>query len=172
MNSGIYRFTFDDGSFYIGKSIDITKRWKQHIDSMEKGTHTVKIQACYNDNGMPDFEVMQFCHPHHLDILEDYFINIYWANNILNTTRPTSLSKEDIHFITHTDEDWWNLSTFEHINRISKLDTEIYKLEGKLSSLTEGTELANLAQKVDTLTKNYEDIKSRGFLSRLFNLDS
>jgi len=51
MISGIYRLEFPSGNYYLGKSVDIEKRWKQHRTALLKGTHTKILQAEYTYTG-------------------------------------------------------------------------------------------------------------------------
>jgi hypothetical protein len=74
MTCGIYRLTFPSGRFYIGKSIDIDKRWKQHFDDFEAGKHTRLMQPEFNKYRQYEQEVICECHSDYLTILEDSYI--------------------------------------------------------------------------------------------------
>jgi excinuclease UvrABC nuclease subunit len=52
MTCGIYKLTFSSGLFYIGKSLNIEKRWQQHFDSMQKNKSAAAVQAQYNMLGL------------------------------------------------------------------------------------------------------------------------
>lgn len=52
MTSGIYLLTFEkssprDNRYYIGKSKDIERRYKEHCTALKNGTHYVKLQKSY-----------------------------------------------------------------------------------------------------------------------------
>ena len=44
MDSGIYRLTYRTGETYVGKSIHLTTRWKQHFDKLSKGKAAKNMQ--------------------------------------------------------------------------------------------------------------------------------
>ncbi len=93
MTSGIYELTFKNGSNYIGQSIDIENRWKQHADKLLKGTAAIKMQSAYDAYGFPDAEVIFECHKDYLDIMETYFI--HQNPNSLNGSIPKLDPKVD-----------------------------------------------------------------------------
>lgn len=95
MSSGIYRLVFPSGRFYIGKSTDMTARWNQHRDNLTKGTAAVRVQQEYSDMGSYKEQVLVKCHPDHLDLLENYFLNNLDKASLLNTVFPQKLSEKD-----------------------------------------------------------------------------
>lgn len=56
--SGIYRITQEDtGRVYVGSSIDIQNRWKQHINQLRQRTHVnKKMQVDANEYGIESFQ--------------------------------------------------------------------------------------------------------------------
>ena len=177
MSSGIYKLTFKDGSIYIGKSSNIDKRWSQHSKAMSKGTHTKKIQEAFAKFGDPKFEVIFECHPDHIDIMEGYFINIFWNNKILNTTQPPQLTAAEIHILETVNEDVWDMSTFEHLDAWFKYDKQVKALEktienSKNAKLFKSTqeELTNTKYALQLEKQEVKRLNSRGFFQRLFNL--
>lgn len=83
MKQGIYRITnIDDGKSYVGRSLDIETRWKQHQEALENGTHhSYKLQECYNsldDKSKLKYEVVEL-----VDKVEDmpereqYYYDVY-----------------------------------------------------------------------------------------------
>lgn len=177
MSSGIYKLTFKDGSIYIGKSVNIDKRWSQHTKAMVKGTHTKRIQEAFEKFGDPKFELIFECHPDHIDILEGYFINKYWSNTILNTTRPSDLSESDLFVIEHYSDNVWNASTFDHLRGVHERDLTIESLETKLKNVKSGKRLKDLESMVELLRSemikaNTENsrLKSRSLFERIFNM--
>lgn len=119
MTSGIYRLTFPSGNTYIGKSINIANRWKQHADKFSKGTAAANMQAEYDKYGLPTGEVLTVCHPDHISITEEYYINRHKPP--LNGTYPADpfvgIPEKDIQPIWS----FLNLSTIEHVNLIRTL---------------------------------------------------
>jgi hypothetical protein len=86
MKSGIYILKFKSGYSYIGKSVDISARYKQHLNSLQRGNHSVELQSHYKVWGVPGCEVLELCHPDHLDVLERSWIAR--GTNLLNTVYP------------------------------------------------------------------------------------
>jgi hypothetical protein len=73
--TGIYKFTFSNGHYYIGQSYNIKRRSKQHIKEMSKGTHTnPRVQNCYNKYGEPNFEILVECTKDCLDVKESEYL--------------------------------------------------------------------------------------------------
>lgn len=88
MTSGIYRLTFKTGDTYVGKSVDVVQRWKQHFDKLSKGTAAKNMLTAYyaSNSRYPKTELLLECHPDVLDEYENYFINS--LKPVLNTQRP------------------------------------------------------------------------------------
>lgn len=188
MTTGIYKLTFLDDSFYIGKSTDIAKRWDQHTKNMQKGTHTVKVQSTYNMYGPPSFDILFECHADHIDIMEAFFINAYWSDNILNTTRPAPPSEEEIEVIRSADNSLFQMSTFSHMytissltNALEEMNNEIKEMEREynenLQGLKDGTLLAITEKQLKyanddniALKEELHKLKNRGLLARIFNI--
>lgn len=120
MTCGIYKLTFSNGQFYIGKSINIEKRWLQHFDKMHKGTAAALIQQQYARHGLPKTEIIYECSEDHIDLVEESLIfrlcpplNTTYTRDRLRTEDKT-LANVDLHpFLTQT--------TLEHLSEIVKL---------------------------------------------------
>lgn len=169
MSSGIYKLTFSTDLIYIGKSVDMEKRWDQHLKALNKGTHTKRIQDAYNKYGTPKFEIICECHPHHIDILETYFINGFWSSKILNTTRPADVDALGISLIEDLPEETWDLSTFEYIQNWQDKAIEVKRLEKIIHESKDATILLATLDSNKALLKELQYIKNRGFFARLFN---
>lgn len=88
MTIGIYKLTFADGSFYIGKSINIEKRYYMHKYDLLSGTSSKKLLEAFqrNDYSPPSLEILELCSIDNLESLEIQYINKLDAVNIgLNT---------------------------------------------------------------------------------------
>lgn len=78
--TGIYKITnkIHTNKIYVGKSINISKRWKQHINQLNSQTHhNHKLQYDWLlNNGIDgfDFEVLEECTKDILDKRERYWI--------------------------------------------------------------------------------------------------
>lgn len=86
MTSGVYQLTFSSGDTYIGKSINIEERWKQHYNKFTKGTAAKNMQAAYNRYGAPNGHILVKCHEDHIDVVEACYINR--NKPTLNSDRP------------------------------------------------------------------------------------
>jgi len=79
MKIGIYKITnIINGKMYIGSSIHIEQRWKEHIRDLNKGTHhSIKLQNSWNKHGADNFkfEVVEECDKDRLLYLEQYYID-------------------------------------------------------------------------------------------------
>lgn len=98
MSSGIYRLDFRSGATYVGKSINVYERFKDHMRSFEKGKAASRMQAEYDKWGPPEMEVIIEAHPDHIDILERYFIGALKPE--LNTQLPNELEVMDVESIS------------------------------------------------------------------------
>lgn len=134
MTSGIYRLTFKSGRYYIGKSVDIPARWRQHYDKLRKGTGAARLQQEFNRYHDYNQEVLLECHPDHIDIMETYFINYSNKDLMLNTTFPTPLSRAEYKPILANIE-LLKHSTSDHIAALAKQSHQIYALELEVSAL-------------------------------------
>lgn len=144
MTCGIYKLTFPSGKFYIGKSINMEKRWRQHYDSMVKGTHTKAMQTEFDLWGTYTEEVMFECHEDHIDIMEDTFIN--WRNPPLNSTsgRDRLIELEDLEQLPLLLP-YFTMSTVQHV-------AELHNTKNKVIELIE-----TLGNKESTIEERDED---------------
>ena len=130
MNSGIYRLTFSSGRFYIGKSIDIPTRWRQHEDKFYKGKAAVRMQSEYNQCGSPEKTVLLHCHADHIDIVETWLIDQFYqqcGNLMLNATYAEPIADVD-RLKVNRDIGLLSLSTPDHCELICDLRAEVCEL--------------------------------------------
>lgn len=182
MRSGIYKFTFESGFYYIGKSNDIDRRWDEHMSKFVKGTAAQRIQAQYDVCGSPDFEVILYCHEDHIDLMEDIYIEENWMDGfLLNTTRPKRNSYHETRILTDNIE-LLEFSTAEHIEKINELEQSTDDLLLKLVSFKDGTYLEQMEleayearyeqqeclAELIKVRKELEAEKNKGFFARLF----
>ena len=152
--TGIYKITnLINQKSYIGQSVDIERRWKDHRKRVQTGDNVLyrAIRKYGIDNF--SFEVIQECSPKELNELERYYVNLYdtyyngynstlggdssrcysspeQIKGIINDLKNTSLTQQQI-------ADKWQLSvvTVQGINtgRYWKqdLDYPIRKIEFK-----------------------------------------
>ena len=59
MTIGIYRLIFPNtAKCYIGQSVNIERRYVQHIRDMEKGVAAEKVQQAYHMYGKPTLDII------------------------------------------------------------------------------------------------------------------
>lgn len=147
MTSGIYKLTFKSGMFYIGKSVDIPVRWRQHYDKLRKGMGAVRLQIEFNRYHDYNQEVLLECHPDHIDIMETYFINYSDKAMMLNTTFPAPLSRAEYQPILE-NLGTLKFSTSDHIATLAHQSVEIQDLK---------LEIIKLKSKPPVVIKEYGD---------------
>lgn len=134
---------------YIGKSIDISTRWKQHFDKFTKGTAAKAMQEEYNRYGYPQGEVLVECHSDHIDIMEECLISRLAPE--LNGTRPKDPlagihDAEFLHIVSQFGQ-----STVGHIREISRLLCLGEDTDALVQELTETNDKLSLARDKETL---------------------
>lgn len=76
--SGIYEIVNDKGFHkYVGQSVDITNRWKDHVKDLRKNRHVnAYLQNAFNKYSERHFSfaVIEFCKPRDLNEREQYWI--------------------------------------------------------------------------------------------------
>lgn len=168
MTSGIYKATFKDGSIYIGKSINIENRWKQHTDDMLKGRHTKKMQNAYNLYGLPKFQILIPSHKDHIDILEGYVINAYAEKGfkLLNSDKVDAPSASGVAvFKAYTDK--LLLSTADHIRMIAQLEYDTLRSSKEITILKQDLKEANEYVEIYEGNNVYCDARFRKELAKL-----
>ena len=129
---GIYKITNQiNKKVYIGQSIHIFQRWKEHKRKFKNGNNYLyKAMRCFGiDNFV--FEVICECKKEQLDELEKKYINYFNSNKKetgYNLTdggdKPPQLSHEENPNSKMTKEDIWNIresyKKLEHRNDVYK----------------------------------------------------
>jgi len=87
MTIGIYKLVFNNtNKVYIGQSVNIEKRFSQHLLNMKNSTATDKLTKAVHTYGIPSLEILEECSIPELDLLEEEIISIYDSvNNGFNT---------------------------------------------------------------------------------------
>lgn len=81
MNSGIYKITTPDGSFYIGGSKNLKRRWREHRNDLKRGDHACKpLQAKTDDVSNLEFDVVEYCTEDALVEREQHYIDTLRPN--------------------------------------------------------------------------------------------
>ena len=130
MTSGVYQLTFPSGKRYIGKSIHIEERWKQHLDKMQKGKAAANMQQEYNRYGTFNGTILVECHSDHIDIIESCFISRFKPelNGVFPPDPLPELSLDDILELVKS----LKVSTLEHVKYIGNLMHKIEEQEEDL----------------------------------------
>lgn len=78
---GVYKIVNNiNGKTYVGQSINIKARWKDHINTLNRNdSHSVLLQRAWNKYGPENFsfEVLELCPEDMLDEVEVKYINFY-----------------------------------------------------------------------------------------------
>jgi hypothetical protein len=190
MTSGIYKLTFPDGATYIGKSVNIEQRMRQHATSFVKGKHSDLMQCAFDKYGVPKAETIFICHPNHLNVLEALFINMYNGPKSLNTVIPDNPFPNGIEMeLTSTLDELSKKSLVDICKQYEKLVAEVtelkqdsielreennflaqdrtleeikYDIEQKVSTLTAG--LISSSESINELTEENEQLSSQVIL--------
>jgi len=91
--TGIYKITSPNSKVYIGQSIDITKRWNSHRQSINNKKKTKLINSFLKygvDNHI--FEIIEICEQKDLNIRERYWQDYY---NVVNEGLNLKLTQTD-----------------------------------------------------------------------------
>jgi hypothetical protein len=134
MASGIYRLTFSSGKYYVGKSLDLETRWKQHFNKFATGKAARPMQLEYDQCGLPKTEVLFYCHKDHIDILEEWLIDQFKGPNMLNTTYPDIERTADIATLIDSSHELLAKSTWEHLGIIQENASVTYELEARIAA--------------------------------------
>lgn len=89
VTSGIYKLSFLDDSFYVGRSINIEDRFKDHIQTLKTNKHrNYKVQNSYSTYGTPKLIVIEECSSEfHIDR------EVFWIGKLSATTLGLNISK-------------------------------------------------------------------------------
>jgi hypothetical protein len=139
MSSGVYLLNFGAGGKYIGKSVDIERRWEEHIKALAKGKSANKLQDAYRRYGVPERKILLECHSDHIDLVETIMIRRFKPTLNSATTSPISL--EDINTICDNGE-LLDISTGTHIRKICALGSLVERLEKEIDFLLDEDEIA------------------------------
>ena len=129
MASGIYMLTFSSGKYYVGKSLDLETRWRQHFNKFALGKAARPMQLEYDRCGLPETEAIFSCHRDHIDILEELLIAQFKGPDMLNTTYPDCELTDEVATLINRSHDLLKQSTFEHIQELHDAGDKIASAE-------------------------------------------
>ncbi len=74
--TGIYKITINDYYIYIGQSVDIENRWRQHLTTLQNHKHSnYKLQSIYDKfSDKIKFEIIEECDESELNDKEIFYI--------------------------------------------------------------------------------------------------
>lgn len=191
MESGIYVLRFANGCYYIGKSDNIPKRWKQHWKDFENGTHAKKMQDCYDRYGYPEPEVFLRCHRDHVDLYESIIIRMNLGEKCLNGAIPFDVPSDEIPVLMNHPE-FILESTANHFKTMLSQKEDIDMLKGMYEEsqasleqlenkgIVMPSEIAVIIGRLEDRVKELEESNTRlnsaldtieqlGWIDRLFN---
>lgn len=169
MKSGIYKLIFSSGKCYIGKSMDVPSRWKQHTDRFKKGDAAGKMQQEYNRCGVPEMEVIFECHSDHIDIMETYCIHAHDRSMLLNTSIPESLSQEEYNNLLLSPE-VLKFSTSDHVATMFSLNKDVRELKAQIAELkTAAPDVKPLHAEIERLKDEVNYYKAQPWYSKIFS---
>ena len=169
MKSGIYKLIFSSGKCYIGKSMDVPSRWKQHTDRFKKGDAAGKMQQEYNRCGVPEMEVIFECHSDHIDIMETYCIHAHDRSMLLNTSIPEPLAQEEYNKLL-VDPELLKYSTADHVALIVSLNKEAHEYRADINKLkTAAPDVKPLHAEIERLKDEVNYYKAQPWYSKIFS---
>lgn len=78
MTCGIYKLDFKGtDKVYIGQSVNIEKRYRQHVNILVTTKATAKLQDAYKVHGTPNYSILLECSIEELDDNEEEAISIF-----------------------------------------------------------------------------------------------
>lgn len=114
MSIGIYKYqNKKNGKIYIGQSIDIKRRYQQHLTNAKLNPTSSDIDNAINHEGIDNFsfEIIEECLVDELDDREIYWINFYnsYKNGYNRTPGGKSIRGEDHGRAILTYEQVWQI---------------------------------------------------------------
>lgn len=141
MTVGIYKLEFMDNSFYIGRSVSVESRYKNHISTLKRGTnHSTKLQNKFNNlQHLPILLILEECSLLALKEREVYWINFYNALNLGLNTFPGG---EDLLYgEKHPNSKYTNVQIIETIKLlgVNYIDTLTHSTISEITGVTVST---------------------------------
>lgn len=174
MTSGIYKLTFSNGSFYIGKSVDVERRWKEHFDKFAKGTAAKNMQYAFDMYGYPNRELLIEVHPDHIDLLEGWAIKLFSHGDMLNSASVSAPDPDDVELMSSLEingENFLRLSTVQHAKILKELNKQYNALKTQLYEGDYGKLMSQRDYWIKVAVERQTEIdrlKNRSFFQRLF----
>lgn len=134
--TGIYKITNQtNDKVYVGKSVDVLTRWKQHQDSLMKQQHfNQHLQNSWNNHGEESFkfEVLEKCEREQLKYREIFWMKYYkslnakYGYNIVDEEKSKKYTYESnlvkgVNRVYQLDKDDNVISIFDSIHSAAKV---------------------------------------------------
>lgn len=139
MKQGIYKITnINDGKVYIGRAANIEKRWQEHKEALEAGTHhSYKLQECYDALKNKDdlkYEIIEeVAYENERVVKEQYYMDKYDAYHngyncceFADNPKYIQPKKEDIHNFVFLASWYEVIEAYEKMGQ-SEMASEISK---------------------------------------------
>lgn len=172
--SGIYYFKVGRHS-YVGSSVNVGARLRQHIWAMRNGKHRNRIvQNCYNKYSITGFtfKILEFCDPEKRIEREEYYIRLLKPN--LNVCNPITLKREDERYKERQRQ--LKKEYYKTHESKSKIPVYQYSKSGEYiscyPSATEAAALFGVEVSAMTAATNSRSVTCCGFQWRKFKTDS
>lgn len=101
MTIGIYLLSFNGtDKVYIGQSINIEKRYKEHLWALPAGRENAKITKAYSLYGNPTLAILEECTQEYLSVLETQYIHEFdsYHNGFNSSKEAIPVSRGEKHF--------------------------------------------------------------------------
>ena len=134
MTIGIYKLNFANTSeCYIGQSVNIEVRYKQHLNLLKLGKSSKKLQKAFLDYGTPELFILLECSKEELNSSEAEAIEIFNSVILGFNTCSTAGGTSQIYGEDHGNAVYSNLAIKEVLkNLVYRLDCTL----GEISDLT------------------------------------
>lgn len=190
MKSGVYKIiNLQNGKFYIGSSIELDDRFKNHLHELRKNIHKNRyLQNSFNKYGESSFifHILEYCSPKRALKIEQIYLD--GLNPHYNIAKNCTASMRGL---THSNKTKSKMSqTSKNLNRYNDLKDAIEKfkipvidtLGNKFNSLTEAAKFHSISiPTVDDILKrrhyltnsgvsfNYKDLPNLPYPHKKFN---
>lgn len=169
MTIGIYKLIFPGtDKVYIGQSVNIEDRYRQHCRFMCAGKAAKKLQNAYILYGLPKVEILLVCNREELDVLENEAIEIFDSfNNGFNSVEfsdSAPLLKGAQHGNAKFTKDQILLSATllqDPNNTFSDISSIIGVSEEMLSKISSGISHVWLSEEEPEIWKNIQNLRNK-----------
>jgi predicted GIY-YIG superfamily endonuclease len=178
MTIGVYKLILSDGSFYIGRSCNIEKRFSTHLYDIKHGKSNKKLLAKANEGVLPiAYEVLEKC-----NTIEDSKLReVHWINELraIQEGLNVSLGGEDILYgESNASSKYSNAQILEVLMLLAEgsytlkeIEEETGVAKGTLTDITTGSKHLWLQSESPELYQKMQDNASIRKANSLANLE-